>query len=425
MAATLHGTDIRKILTEPGPVVKAVLLKHMAASGKDEHPSLACQDKDATASEHSHRLVLPHMIDEIELDTTPSKQQVKQVLGGPWTFLGQYEEEGIVIMMRQPIPGTDDDDNSESENEEEVVDILETLSLEQLQNLCSEYFVEVDNDAAAKPSTAAGTDDSEATKQTLIKALQAARETMASQVNPHKLQPPFDEVVIHGDLLLLRVAETDEVLDKDDEDEDENGDEEANTKPAKDLTVLSNQEFFLDYTKDEYIAFASRTDVVAPEPPEHSDEEEDEEEEEDEDDDDEEEGDEDDGDEDEAFELGDDGDREGLLNLLMNEVLRKFREDNGRGPNSEEVLAMRSAVAEKLGVQVVTTLPEESNETANKRAASEASGDTKRVKFSASFEKDDDEDDAAAEERQEADEIVNEVEATEEKAGDGGEEDKS
>src|SRR6185436_18678620 len=111
---------------------------------------------------------------------------------------------------------------------------------------------------------------------------------------------------------------------------DEEGGEE------KDLSALSNHEFFLNYTKQEYIAFASRTDVVAPcPPPQQSDSEEEEEDDDEDEDGEEEEGNEDS--DDDAFEPGEDtklgvAEKNGLLNVIMNEVLRKYRVDHGRGP---------------------------------------------------------------------------------------------
>ena len=65
--------------------------------------------------------------------------------------------------------------------------------------------------------------------------------------------PPLDHVEIRGDVLLMRVAETEE--------EGKEGEETPNVS-----AFLSNEEFFLDYTLDEYVKFASRTDIVAKEP---------------------------------------------------------------------------------------------------------------------------------------------------------------
>merc|ERR1712087_1096965 len=42
----------------------------------------------------------------------------------------------------------------------------------------------------------------------------------------------------------------------------------------------------------------------------------------------------------------------GMMNIVMGQILRKFREHNGRGPDTKELLQMRQALAMKLGVEV-------------------------------------------------------------------------
>ena len=42
---------------------------------------------------------LQHLIEEVEIDTTPKRSMVSEVLGGPFTFLGQYEDEGIMVSL--------------------------------------------------------------------------------------------------------------------------------------------------------------------------------------------------------------------------------------------------------------------------------------------------------------------------------------
>jgi len=332
----LHKEDIAKVLSSKGPVVKCVLLKHMRPDGKDTKPHVI-----AKSDETHKRQVLTELIEEIEIDTTPSKSEVKNVLGGPFTFLGQYPSEGTMVMARQEMP-----------------DDLESLSVHALRELC------IDN----KIDTTGMLE-----KQELVAALQNAQ----LPVNPHKLQPPLDGVVVRGDILLMKVAETEEVLDEADGD--------------KELQMLSNEEFFLDYTMEEYIAFASRTDVVAPEPPE----EEEEEEEEDDDEDDEDYKAEDDIQPDEE---GTEEERCGILNLVFGEVLKKFREENGRGPDTRELLELRSKVAEQLGVEVATVNSDDEED--KKRPAEKADGDhaPKKVKFSPGTIADGEQKQAAAEE---------------------------
>jgi len=58
-------------------------------------------------------------------------------------------------------------------------------------------------------------------------------------------------------------------------------------------------------------------------------------------------------DDDEAYtEFDEDEERVGMMNLIMGQILRKFREEHGRGPDTKELLQMRQALAMKLGVEV-------------------------------------------------------------------------
>lgn len=345
-AQQLHGSDIAKVLSSSGPVVKCVLLRHMRKNAKDVKPHPASPQVDA---KHK-REILTECIDEILVDTTPSKNAIRDILG-PFTFIGQFPTEGVVAMARKEIPQD-----------------LKSLSISQLRALCED--ADVDTTGMLE-------------KMDLVQALDECQ----LPVNPHKLQPPLDELVVRGDILLLKVAETEEVLD------DPNGQGEE-----KDMKVLSNEEFFLNYTKEEYIQFASRTDVVAPEVEEDDDD--DEENDDDDDDDDQKpaaEGEEEeDEEEDDEFNPAADGDpdeeeKHAMLNLIMAEVLRKFREEKGRGPNSEELLEIRRQVAAPLGIEVTTA-----SDIASKRPAAEQEErhSPKRVKFTGSEEKTGDDDEA-------------------------------
>eukprot|EP00980_Cylindrotheca_fusiformis_P029259 scaffold22779_cov137-Cylindrotheca_fusiformis.AAC.1 len=217
--------DLKEILNSSGPVVNAVLL-----SARDG------------------------VVKDLQVDTTPKKQMVKQILGGPFTFLGQYEDEGIMLMMRK-----DQDDLK-----------------------------------------------------------------LRLPINKHKLQPPFQESVVHGDILAIKVASEEE--------------------EAKSSAVMSNEEFFLDYTKDEYEKFAARTDIQIPKPPPTkapdttmSDEGEESEEEEEE---------EVDGESDSEDEEG------GFMAVLMGQVIERFQQEHGRMPNEQELQALESAISQKLGASI-------------------------------------------------------------------------
>jgi len=379
LASSLSGEHIAKVLRASGPTVMCVLLRcspaatAAAASSQTTHDTKpSAQDSDENKQDYENdtdndadnnsksKIVLTDLIEEIMVDTTPKKQMVAQVIGGPFTFLGQYEDEGIVVIVRRPedIEGSDADDDGDGEGS----DVL---------------------------------------------------------VNPHELQPPLHNLEVRGDILLMRVAATEdddeeEELQEEDEDgekeasddgetdakEDDGGNKaEAESSPGKDEEgaaksiagkIMSNEEFFLDYTKEEYIKFASRTDIVPQEEPEEELEDNANENENDDD-----EG-EEDADADEEYNVESDSDEMeddeecqiGMMNLILAQILKRFREENGRGPNTVELLAMRSALAEKLGIdesiinQSEAVDDEEGND--NKRRAdtsADASQREKRVKF--------------------------------------------
>eukprot|EP00591_Stephanopyxis_turris_P000490 CAMPEP_0195527284 /NCGR_PEP_ID=MMETSP0794_2-20130614/28844_1 /TAXON_ID=515487 /ORGANISM="Stephanopyxis turris, Strain CCMP 815" /LENGTH=375 /DNA_ID=CAMNT_0040658165 /DNA_START=84 /DNA_END=1212 /DNA_ORIENTATION=+ len=335
MDGALGGIDIQSILGEAGPVVKCVILRAIPPSSassakKDEtittddvkeeskepdgsvttvtnnsepRPS-ADLDADSNDMDKKKDASSPvdgnntfagtnydqyeHLVEEVSVDTTPKKCMVREILGGPVTFLGQYEEEGIVVISRRI------SDYEENVKEEDKI----------------------------------------------------------RQINPHRLQPPLHNVgmdqEIRGDLLLMRVKKV----------ENEEGEGE-NDKEKK-------REFFLDYTKDEYATFAARTDIVPEDSVEDDTQQSDEEEEEVSEDEDESDEEDEDEDEDEDYVLGEDGDEEyeespvGMMNMLMGHMIRKFNEQNGRGPSTEELLAMRSALATRLGIELdeIPTEPE-------------------------------------------------------------------
>lgn len=260
----LQGLDIAKLLRSDGPIVKGVLLRATEEDHAEESKPPAAA-VTCTSPDTERRVILTDLIDEVQVDTTPKKSMVAHILGGPFTFLGQYEDEGIVLMCRK----------SQQEG----------------------------------------------------------------PLNPHQLQPPLTDSGVRGDILILKVAPTEEVLDDSDGDDDDD-DEKAAVVPTSD-------EFFLDYTKEEYIAFASRTDVVAPEMEGGDDGNEEEEVEEVEDD--EYSGEEEDEEEDDE---DDSGSQVAMMNLIMGQVLRRFHEENRRGPDTQELLELRSALAEKIGVEV-------------------------------------------------------------------------
>ena len=312
------ATDIASILHSSGPIVKAVVLRHGLLDRKDtelctsqsvgpdsmDSKSSAQLDEDGKGN-HS-RPLLNDLVEEIEIDTTPSRNQVVKILGGPFTFLGQWPSEGTVAMVRKSFLA----DTSEP---------LHNLSVKTLRKNCELQGIDT---------------SSMIEKSELVTALEDFQ-SKCLPLNPHRLQPPLHNSAAHGDILIMKVAETKEELDEEDEIE------------ASEVDIMSNDDFFLDYTRDEYLEFASRTDIEAHEPLHHSD-------------DNDEVTEQCDGDSDEAEDSEDDEDfrlegideeeKHGLLNIILGGVIQKFREDSGRGPNTEEVLELRRAVAAELEI---------------------------------------------------------------------------
>jgi Family of unknown function (DUF5880) len=368
-ASAAPADNIAALLKSAGPTVRCVLLRHMRPSGRDVHPHVDASvvvDPDPTveskqsagpvepndgASEdpHPHHLprhreILTELIEEVSVDTTPGNNGVQNVLGGKFTFIGQYPDEGIILMARA-------DQFADLED-------VDSLTIHELKEV-----IQDNPDITVNLATLLDKSD----------LVQAVKDALLP-INPHILQPPFDDCTIRGDVLLMRVA------DENDDDDDEGDDPATNLSNAMDnftnSMAIPNDEFFLDYTKEEYIAFASRTDIVAPAV------------EDDEEDEDymygngEHSGD-DEGDEEFNVDaLDEEDDKRVLLNLILGEVIKSFRHENGRGPDSEELLELRSQVAEKLHL----TLPPRAPPVEGKRKGEdhEPSPDSpspKRVKF--------------------------------------------
>mmetsp|Transcript_42272 Transcript_42272/g.101754 ORF Transcript_42272/g.101754 Transcript_42272/m.101754 type:complete len:567 (+) Transcript_42272:312-2012(+) len=446
-APVLGGADIAEVMKADGPVVKCVLLRcrpkdgdgddsandnsggasaggtTMNGGNNSKPPPDATDATSSTAK--PPRTVLTDMIDEIEVDTTPNKSEVQKLLGGPVTFLGQYHEERTVLMTRvfpssieeivahfsdecdeeEADGGDGDGDGDGDENKDlktpDAQDILQEMTVGQLRDLCSDRGIDTDGMVE---------------KRNLVDALLKYDESLPPY-NPNQLQPPLHKKRVRGDIIVMRVAETEEELDDDDDaDEDGEGQADADTgggeeqddsdakrgevnaadeketkadgdkKPAaveksgiddveknddidgdsadpESKTHVSkpmkNEEFFQDYTKANYIQFASRTDIEEYEIEEPQEEGHEVEDVEDEDDDQDENEAPEDGDENAAEASGnpdeeelDDEDRNAMFNMVMNEVLRQYREETGRGPNTQELLDMRANIARELGVEI-------------------------------------------------------------------------
>lgn len=302
---SLGGEDIASILKAPGCIVTCVVLHASIPPSTSSVNAKPPQDAPATVvsssssstsspknnddqegddtgtassggdatttvqddNDDSIPYALPHLVSELSVDTSPQERAVEKALGGPFTFLGQYEDAGIVVM-----------------------------------------------------------------------ALRPSAEQDTRPLNGHALQPPLHTLEgVRGDILLMKVR-------------GEDADEETT-------------EFFQDLTREEYLAFAVRTDLVAVTHDEEEEEEDEDEEEslgsddtaDDQEGEEEEEGD----DEDEDYHAGDhmeemdeEDEKVGMLNILMGQILRRFQEDHGRGPERKELLQMRQALAQRLGVDV-------------------------------------------------------------------------
>ena len=349
--ASIGATDIRQVMKSQGPIVNTVILRCRPATSNGEEDSKPAavetkeeSNKDAETTT-TERVILKDLIEEMKIDTTPSKSKVSEVLGGPFTFLGQYEDEGIVLMIRNFPDDLEADlkeiyEQEEEDNEGEfsfAEQLSKNFNIKALKAVCFQRDIETENMTE---------------KRELVQALVDYSKNLPP-INEHQLQPPLHNARVRGDIVVMKVAETEEELDKDDN--DDAGKEES--KEAQAPSVPSNDEFFLDYSKEAYIKFASRTDIPEHDiETEHSEDEEEEEEEEGEsseakmpgvDN-----GGEDEDDEEIDIEEIPEDDKSAMLNLVMNEVLRQFREENGRGPNTAELLDLRANIAKELGVEI-------------------------------------------------------------------------
>ena len=264
-AAAAPSASIAKVLQSQGPVVTCVLLRHILPTGKDTKPhsfiaKQIAESVTASALEsldgkkggiaeaikkipanttpppsprnhHRHyhsRQVLTELIDEVQLDTTPSAKGVQQILGGSFSFIGQYPTEGVMLMKR-------------ADQLEDVDRDLKGLSIKQLKALCVDN-PDIDFDEQ---------ENTQLEKEDLVEVLRGAQ----LPINPHKLQPPFDKEVIRGDILVLKVAGADN--DDEDDDDEEDDPQAAMAKAMAEfhaISDVSNEEFFLNYTKEEYVA---------------------------------------------------------------------------------------------------------------------------------------------------------------------------
>ena len=227
----LGSVDIGSMLRSTGPVVKCVLLRAAGADDEQKKPAAAATTNDDGASaspeqedgkkkaaddedggddqpqaQPSQHPILTDLIEEIEIDTTPKKAMVQHVLGGPFTFLGQYEDEGIMVMVRRPDFADDDADSEEDHSDEDQ------------------------EDGENKPP-----------------------------LNPHRLQPPLHKKEVYGDILLMRVAPVNDEPEEDEEQEEEaEADADEEQEEESDEAAVSNDDFFLDYIRAANLRYSAR-----------------------------------------------------------------------------------------------------------------------------------------------------------------------
>ena len=335
--AATGGVDTAKILTEKGPVVTAVVLRCPPSSKEDNCKTNGTDD-----------VVQVRLIEEIEIDTTPNKSKVTAILGGPSTFLGQYEDEGIILMCRK-FP--DDLENLPPYNTHQLQpplrnanvrgDIVIMKVTEMKEEQSGDYNgddddnnVDVDHDKNISNESIEGKD---------------VDYDCNEKINESKLEEKGKKLEAGSEKNNENKPKTNQLQTSDlKHDVGINGDDRNQTM----IFPVSNNELFLNYTAAEYIKFAARTDIPEDEVEIRGDEqasviEEDQEEEE-----------------------IDETDKSAMLNLVMNEVLRQYREENGRGPNTQELLNLRANIAKELDVEIVQELDGDWDKKANDKVPS-------------------------------------------------------
>jgi len=310
----MDGEAISRILNAIGPVVKCVLIRPICAKldeicnsvetgdknkkvtsettsiegvgDANKIPELSnkesdVRDSDTNSSISSEKVNLSQLsspldsvfqtdrISEITVDMTPQKRQVESILGGPFTFLGQYDKESVVAVVRK---------------ESEII-------------------------------------------------------------NDIKLPRPLDKAEIKGAVLLMKVADDDDFFGNFRK-------EDFLALAKKKLEESSDEEEDDDIESiEDGVEEADVDDGMENDVRDGGGTEEDHEEDEDSLNDEDEEGDGDYLGED-MEEIDEEEEKVGMMNMLMGQILRTFNKNNGRGPDTQELLEMRQLIASRLGVDV-------------------------------------------------------------------------
>jgi len=291
----LNGDDITRILNSTGPIVTCVLIR--GGSSSDSTSTVSCEE----------------IITEVSIDTTPQKREVEHLLGGPITFLGQYAEEGVVVMTNKEEQQQQTPSSSEEENTNDGRNRIRLpMPLDEVVAY-SALLMKVSQE-----------EDGEGEGDFF---LDYSKEKYLDLVNRGGEKRP-EHPILQEDNNSGSDGEEDEELEQSN-DEENNSDVSDDDDAASDGPVLGDDDYDEDFSDAE-----------------------------------------------EDMDLDSDEERIGMLNLCMGQILRRFHEENGHEPDTRQLLEMRQALAIKLGVDVPTipdsnadnedeTLPDTTNDDNN------------------------------------------------------------
>jgi hypothetical protein len=282
----LDGVNIGAILNEEGNIVQAVLLK--CGGGPSGSSSSSTSSATATTNDDGNN---ENIIEQICVDTCPQRRMVEQILGGNGiTFIGQYEDEGIVVVA--------------SKQQQQPADHTHVINPHRLQpplhnmTICGDIL--------------------------LLKVRQEEED-----IDPTK---PFFQDYTKEDYATFASRTIDETAKEEQE-------EEEPLQEKEELSISTTS------TEDCSSSYSSSSIEEGGE-----DEEEEEEQSEDGEEKDSSEETEEAHDDDDDDDYVEDVSELGMFNLVMGSFLRQYQENNGRGPSTEELLFMRQTLAEKMGI---------------------------------------------------------------------------
>jgi len=392
----LSGKDIERILEEKGNVVQAVLLRCGEQTTKDrladksyfkkdslltplvvidshEHaeiPENFQQEEkkdDSTVSQHTFSesldnlegCELEHLVEQIEIDTTPKERAVARLLtgsdSGQITFLGQYEDEGIVVIAAK--------DYSETAKLNPHTMPPPLHKLPPVRGDILLVRVRPNDDLEEEEEAPDDYSDSDAEDES--EALADQNDLQSSSICIAHITLPVCPAQVMTDALASSGLSDGQLAESDENKENDVVFSSAQTHGSNNPTVAvegSVQDdqprveatFFQDYTKAEYLTFIKRTDYSEEHDPLKCEDDADEQ---------------DDGDydpEDDSDNLLEEESPMAMFHMVLGHLMRQFQELNGRGPGSMELLRMRALLAERMGVELegaaAIVLSEEEND---------------------------------------------------------------